>query len=337
MQTEETRKDGGTPDDADAAFDEVFSAGGQTGDASEGDPQEKEQPEADAPGSGKPDADAPEGGEASPGAETPDGSEQEDVLPGAEVEEPGDRMERTTLGRLEAANRKIAELQRQLAGKDSSGAPPAGGQPVAAPQYVVPAIDENAIPEDLKEDFQDIKADYPHLAPYMAMQSKEGEHLRKVLRDAGPHAAAVWANSYYQQDVARERQHAAFLDTVAGKHPEVAAFKDANRLEEAMRFRVGVEAWIKAEFKFADAEKKLAVLNSNDSGAIISLLDEYKQAASGKPPVTDKGKTNPNRDKEAQAAAAVRSRPSMPRNPGKPSDSDDPDKAFDEVIKQGKR
>lgn len=271
---------------------------------------------------------------------TPPDEEGEEPAPeeGAPQDDPerAAQMEATTLGRLKAEQKRNQELQQRL-----NEAEQRMRQGTVSPPAAQTSADlVGVIPEELRDDFADFSKTYPELAPIVAMPGRDGDRLRQALRDSGPHTAAALAQPLFMQVVRENERQSRFLQSVGARHPEVLDFANPDRLTEAFRFRGQVESWIKNTFTANDAIPKLTLLDQPDEQGVIALLDEYKTATANNVGAQTAGTAAASsqaaqREREAQAAAAVPSRPAMPRI--NEPEKKDADAAFEEVFRQGQR
>ena len=228
------------------------------------------------------------------------------------------------LGRLQKEREERKRLEERLAQLEQAATRPASAQQQKPTTTA-------AIPDEIKEDFEELSKENPRIAALLAEDTPDAKRLRSALAEYGREyveekaemlltrrelEAKIATVESHQRLTAQEQAQRAFFSEIGSKHPDFVAIYGT---PEHQTYMAGVTQW--AEDKpYSEAVKLFNVIENGTPAQIVALLDQYKsETQQGGQPV----RQQPQRDPRAAAAAAVPARPSpMPRESG-PKDSFD--------------
>lgn len=331
----------GVSDEFDAGFDDP---GLETNPAPEG--------SAD-PGAGEPAAapsEAPGEAGGQPAAPAPDPApegEGQPPAPGGPGEDPDADLQRrahgydSMKGRLEKAQKELAELRRQLA-----TAPAPDPAPAAPPAPQTRTAAEYGLSPEIQSDLDAIRHDNPELAALILEDSKDGVLLRRRLTEMGREsaedkaeailarrAATIALEAARNAPVAAERRATELAHSISieqewerlrERHPDFYELRmNPARAADNAAFVGKVDAWINAK-PYGEAAPLAAIRANGTPTEIAGLLDQYKQETSG-----NGGGGAPERASATRREAAIHAVPSRTAPVRDTPPKDDFDAGFD--------
>lgn len=232
------------------------------------------------------------------------------------------------------------------------------GQPGHQGQTAAP-LPMAEIPEEIKEEADAFAKDYPDLTPLLRYPGREGEKLRKLLSEYGPDVAAIHGQAVmaqYQlaqserkmserlsqaemaaqqarqealQQIEQDRKTKHYAE-IGSRHPEVQWIADPNRKQDYAAFRKQLDDWV-MDRPYREAQHIQHVLAQGTAPEVVALLDTFKQSL--KPAQAANGNGAEDRARLAQAAAAVPTRPGVPKPGNAPPPRDDFSAAWQEAVR----
>lgn len=306
-------------DDFDAGFDEPGEDPAPGGDADPG---------AGDPAAAPSDAPGEEGGQPADPQAAAAAEDTEPPAPGGPGEDPAAELQRkahgydSMKGRLEKAQRELAELRRQQV-----TAPAPDPAPAAPPVPQTRTAAEYGLSPEIQGDLDAIRHDSPELAALILEDSKDGVLLRRRLTEAGREsaedkaeailarrAATIALEAARNAPVAAERRATELAHSISieqewerlrERHPDFYELRmNPARAADNAVFVGKIDEWISAK-PYRDAAPLAAIRANGTPTEIAGLLDQYKQETSG-----SGGGGAPEKPTAARRDAAIHAVPS---------------------------
>ena len=185
---------------------------------------------------------------------------------------------KSMLGRLEKERREKALLAERLQQIEASRQQP---QPPTQRQQ---DFKKAEIPDDLKDEVESFKKQYPEYSALIELEGREGDRIRGVLSEFGASMAAVQADTLVTRlELARSRQEVtqrvsqqaaiSHEQQIYAAHPDFAALEPSKKRE----FLEGIRGWIE-EMPFREAQHWDRVFSEGSTQDTIQLFNEFKRS-----------------------------------------------------------
>ena len=140
------------------------------------------------------------------------------------------------------------------------------------------------IPEELKDDVEAFKKQYPEYSALIELKGREGDRIRGVLSEFGASMAAMQADTLVtrlelarsKQEVTQRVSHQAAISheqQIYAAHPDFAALEPSKKRE----FLEGIRGWIE-EMPFREAQHWDRVFSEGSTQDTIQLFNEFKRS-----------------------------------------------------------
>ena len=195
-------------------------------------------------------------------------SEPEKKEPEQQPEE--DETQKDNYKSLLGRHQRLQEEVRQL--REQRQQPP--------PQQTQPVFEKAEIPEDMKDDVEDFKKQFPEYSALIDVKGREGDKLRGILSEYGANLAAVQAENLVTRIelLARSKQEVNQQAAISHEqqiytaHPDFASMDVSGKRE----FLESVREWIE-DLPMKEARKWDAVYHGGNTGETIQLFNEFKK------------------------------------------------------------
>ena len=234
--------------------------------------------------SGEPEAKAvPEdsGGTGSDGGQKPE-EKEESSQPKPDVAQEEDETQKDNYKSLLGRHQRLQDEIRQLRDAQQKSLSQQQSQPEQKQSF-----EKADIPEELKDDVEAFKKQYPEYSALIELKGREGDRIRGILSEYGTNLAAVQAENLVtrlelvksRQEVSQrvnqqaERQAEIIHEQqIFSAHPDFASLEPAKKRE----FLEGMEEWI-GNMPFKEARHWNKVFENGKTHETIKLFSEYKR------------------------------------------------------------
>ena len=207
-------------------------------------------------------------------------SEPEQVKDVSEPESKGvqqqpeeDETQKANYKSLLGRHQRLQEEVRQL--REQRQQPP--------PQQAQPVFEKAEIPEDMRDDVEAFKKQFPEYSALIEVKGREGDKLRGILSEYGANLAAVQAENLVTRiELARSKQEVSYRvnqqaaisheQQIYSAHPDFASMDVSGKRE----FLESVREWIE-DLPMKEARKWEAVYHRGNTGETIQLFNEFKK------------------------------------------------------------
>lgn len=184
---------------------------------------------------------------------------------------------------------------------DQAGQPAPNAQPQAAnevpPQPAQPQPEEpkkiEAVPENIREEFEELKTLNPKAAELALEDSPEGEAIRKRMASYGVEAAqdraeVVLDRREAEVEKARAQQSAVeaynkrYMETIRQGNPEYfSLINDPKRKAEASQYFNSISDWIQSK-PYKEAQPLLQIAQKGNADQVLQLIAKFESEKGGR-------------------------------------------------------